>query len=217
MVRREQHNRSFDFGRPNRSGQLDRSTVYAYSSDEDEQSVMNISFIPATGETDEEMAVIETLCSDDVTGTGLHHAISTPALTSGGPSLTSTAFHSMPRRPKRRIQQPIESSSSQGVLQQPSSSSTDDDPPMQQAIWRQDQQLQLMKEAATVRAALAGLEADLGASRRDVGWLQENLSTVQNAAGQVADKVAKMQSTVANMERQISGAVKVLLSILMMS
>ena len=59
---------------------------------------------------------------------------------------------------------------------------------------------------------LAGLEADLSASKRDVGWLQENLTTVQNATGLVEDKVAKMQSAVANMERQIGGVVKVNIS-----
>ena len=56
------------------------------------------------------------------------------------------------------------------------------------------------------------LEADFGASRRDVGWLQENLSTVQSCAANVSDKVVKMQSQVTSMERQISATVKVLLS-----
>ena len=42
-----------------------------------------------------------------------------------------------------------------------------------------------------------------------MGSLQENLTTVQNAAASVADKVVKMQLTVINMERQIMHAVKV--------
>ena len=60
-----------------------------------------------------------------------------------------------------------------------------------------------------MKTTLSGLEADFGASRRDMGWLQENLTTVQSAAGSVSDKVVKMQSQVASMERQINGAVKV--------
>lgn len=67
----------------------------------------------------------------------------------------------------------------------------------------------LLQQTAAIKSTLSGLEADFGASRRDMGWLQENLTTVQTAAGAVSDKVVKLQSQVANMERQIGGAVKV--------
>ena len=60
-----------------------------------------------------------------------------------------------------------------------------------------------------MKTTLSGLEAEFGASRRDLGWLQENLTSVRTATGSVSDKVAKMQSQVATMERQIASAVKV--------
>ena len=68
----------------------------------------------------------------------------------------------------------------------------------------------LLGQTAAAKGALASLEAEFNASRRDLGWLQENVTSVRNAAGGVSEKVAKMQGQVAAMERQISGAVKVL-------
>lgn len=87
---------------------------------------------------------------------------------------------------------------------QPYSCTSTDDPP---GLPHQYQLL--LQQTAAIKTTLSGLEADFGASRRDMGWLQENLTTVQSATGSVSDKVVKMQSQVANMERQINGAVKV--------
>ena len=68
----------------------------------------------------------------------------------------------------------------------------------------------LQTQAATLKTTLSQMEAHFSNSNRDMGSLQDNLKTVQNAATNVADKVVKMQSQVNAMEKQIVNAVKVI-------
>lgn len=138
--------------------------------------------LPFAPNLDEE--TVETLCE-------IHHSTSTPSLVDR--QWTKAASKSDNSNGKRRST----------YLPSSDSTSADDPPDLPQQC-----QL-LLHQTAAMKTTLAGLEAEFGASRRDLGWLQENLTSVRTAAGTVSEKVAKMQSQVATMERQIAGAVKV--------
>ena len=155
------------------------STLYAYSSSEESLSLPFVIQNP-----DEE--TVETLCET-------HHATSTPSLAETRQRLKSAwGNNNNNNNTRRSTYQPI------------SDSTSADDPP------DLPQQCQLLlQQTAAMKTTLSGLEAEFGASRRDLGWLQENLTSVRTATGSVSDKVAKMQSQVATMERQIASAVKV--------
>ena len=159
------------------------TTVYAYSSSD--ESLLDMSYV---AQQDEEE--VETLCEPAPL---IHHATSTPALAGVHPSFW-LGSRSTPRP----------ASSNRRRSANTGNSTSADDPPGLQHQFRL-----LLQQTAAMKTTLSGLEADFGASRRDMGWLQENLTTVQSAAGSVSDKVVKMQSQVASMERQINGAVKV--------
>lgn len=182
----QHHNRSFDAGQPSK-----RTTVYAYSSSDES---LNLSFAAQpTSQQDDE--TVETLCELPLSN-AIHHSTSTPSLAVGSHWLTVGSSSSTPR--------PLSGKGRSGQPYSVVGSTSTDDPP-----GLQHQYQLLLQETAAIKTTLSGLEADFGASRRDMGWLQENLTTVQSAASGVSDKVIKMQSQVANMERQICGAVKV--------
>jgi len=213
------HNRSLDVVIQQKHEQPRRaaSTVYAYSSSDDDEG-LNVSFMPTSNGDDEgeEEETVETLCE-----VVLPHAVSTPSLAVAGNPFSSWQIigssSSTPRPVARAAKQRhnlLRSSAigSAGVIGSVSalasastrgggggSSSTDDPPGL----------YHLMQQTSAMRATLSSLEADFVSSRRDVGWLQENLSTVQSSAASVSDKVVKMQSQVTGMERQINATVKV--------
>lgn len=213
------HNRSLDVMaviQPTRR----RSTVYAYSSSDDDAGCesLNVSFIPMTSSSvgddddDEEETVIETLCDEASGALSLPHASSTPSLAVAGNAFSSWQMigssSSTPRpvaraSKQRHLQLRSSAAANSAAAARAGGSSSTDDPP---GLYH------LLQQTANLRSTLSVLEADFGASRRDVGWLQENLSTVQSCAANVSDKVVKMQSQVTSMERQISATVKVLLS-----
>uniref|UniRef100_A0A0P5P3A1 Uncharacterized protein n=1 Tax=Daphnia magna TaxID=35525 RepID=A0A0P5P3A1_9CRUS len=187
----QQHNRSFDTGQQNK-----RAAAYAYSSSDDS---LNMSFAQPTGQQEDDETV-ETLCEIPA----IHHSTSTPSLICH-PSFGQLAAHNhwMSIGSSSSTPRPVTSGKRRSVQPYSCGSTSTDDPP----DLPQQYQL-LLQQTAAIRTTLSGLEADFGASRRDMGWLQENLTTVQSATGSVSDKVVKMQSQVANMERQINGAVK---------
>lgn len=167
------------------------STLYAYSSSEESVSLPFIVADASDGRGDDDETV-ETLCEP-----AIHHSTSTPSLVHladaqrrqwlGVGSSRSTPRSSARRRPDAHAD----------------STSADDPPEL-------GQQCQLLlQQTAAMKTTLCGLEAEFGASRRDLGWLQENLTSVRGATGSVAEKLAKMQSQVAAMERQIAATVKV--------
>lgn len=190
----QQHNRSFDIG--HHQLQPKRTTVYAYSSSDES---LNLSFAhPQQQPQDDE--TVETLCELPL----IHHSTSTPSLAVVHPSFGGGGNHWLNVGSSSSTPRPV--TAKRRAAQQPYScgSTSADDPP-----GLQHQYQLLLQQTAAIKTTLSGLEADFGASRRDMGWLQENLTTVQSAAGSVSDKVIKMQSQVVNMERQINGAVKV--------
>ena len=184
------------------------ATVYAYSSSSDESlhlssSIHHRSTTQDDVSTHHDDETVETLCEV------IHHQwTSTPSLAVQPQHTVNHHWQSVGSsrstpRPvgggKRRSSQPYSCSGGGG------STSTDLDDPTNLS-----HQFQLLlQQTATMRTTLSSLEANVGASRRDMGWLQENLTTVQNATGSVSDKVVKMQSQVVNMERQINATVKV--------
>ncbi|KAI9556751.1 hypothetical protein GHT06_016542 [Daphnia sinensis] len=186
-----QHNRSFDTGQQNK-----RAAAYAYSSSDDS---LNMSFAQPTADQHEDDETVETLCEIPA----IHHSSSTPSLVCH-PSFGQLAAHNhwMSVGSSSSTPRPVASGKRRSQPYSCGSTSADDPPDLPQ------QYQLLLQQTAAIRTTLSGLEADFGASRRDMGWLQENLTTVQSATGSVSDKVVKMQSQVANMERQINGAVK---------
>ncbi|XP_057373697.1 uncharacterized protein LOC130694636 [Daphnia carinata] len=187
----QQHNRSFDTGQQNK-----RAAAYAYSSSDDS---LNMSFAQPTDQHEDDETV-ETLCEIPA----IHHSSSTPSLACH-PSFGQLAAHNhwMSIGSSSSTPRPVSSGKRRSVQPYSCGSTSADDPP-----GLQHQYQLLLQQTAAIKTTLCGLEADFGASRRDMGWLQENLTTVQSAAGSVSDKVIKMQSQVVNMERQINGAVK---------
>jgi hypothetical protein len=188
----QQHNRSFDTGQQNK-----RAAAYAYSSSEES---LNLSFAQPPEQQQQDEETVETLCEIPL----IHHSTSTPSLVAH-PSFGQMVAnnHWLNIGSSSSTPRPVTSGKRRSV--QPYSCTSTDDPP---GLSHQYQLL--LQQTAAIKTTLSGLESDFGASRRDMGWLQENLTTVQSATGSVSDKVVKMQSQVANMERQINGAVKVI-------
>ncbi|XP_046439129.1 uncharacterized protein LOC124190492 isoform X4 [Daphnia pulex] len=193
-LNQQQHNRSFDTGQHH---QNKRAAAYAYSSSEES---LNLSFAqqPPDQQQQQDEETVETLCEIPL----IHHSTSTPSLVAH-PSFGQMVAnnHWLNIGSSSSTPRPVTSGKRRSV--QPYSCTSTDDPP---GLPHQYQLL--LQQTAAIKTTLSGLEADFGASRRDMGWLQENLTTVQSATGSVSDKVVKMQSQVANMERQINGAVK---------
>ena len=218
------HNRSFDLvsvdgnhpsSNPSSNPKAFPSVkaVYTYSSSDDSldasycSSEMARGLVTALANINDAEETVETLCEWP---TKLHSStpsLSAHSLVAAHPSWASVgSSSSAPRptvRPKRR---PVAAAvyRQRRAVESAAWSSTDDADPLV------DNLTSLAAQTGAFKSTLTQLEADLSASRRDMGWLQENLATVQNAAAGVSDKVVKMQSQVINMERQITNAVKVM-------
>ena len=195
------HNRSFDLLAGDQEGHATSAskslrTVYAYSSSDDSLdasfSASEAPFLKSfKDETDTETC--ETLC--ETTAVKLH---------SSTPSISANPFDWGTPKNGRRSNK---SRASSIVWTPDVSFYSDNVAPLDGSAPRALHSLH--NQTLQLKSTLAQLETDSSASRRDMGSLQENLTTVQNAAASVADKVVKMQLTVINMERQIMHAVKV--------